>query len=111
MFFAFLPAPRLVISYLGGLLPFRPPGKLLNAVRRLGNLAGFAAGHGEYEDLRLRVFSGSIRSDKRQSVAVRRPARRADTLAFVGQDMLRSRGDINQTQSPIPPSLLEIWPK
>src|SRR5216684_8941772 len=96
MLFDFLLVLRLVGGDIGNLLPVGPPGKLLNALRRVGNLAGFAASHGKNENLRLCLFSGSIRGDKRQAVAVWRPARRADTLAFVGQDALRSRGDINQ---------------
>src|SRR5258708_25378990 len=111
MFFDFLLVLRLVGSYVGDLLPVGPPGKLLNAVRRLGSLAGFAAGHGKNEDLRLRVFSGSIRGDKGQSVAGRGPARRADTLAFVGQDMLRSRTDLNQDDVAIAAVQIKIRPR
>src|SRR5712664_4432463 len=111
MFFDFLLVLGLVGSDVGNLLPVGPPGKLLNPVRRVGNLPCFAAGHGENENLRLRVFSGSVHGDKRQAVAAGRPARRAYTFALVGQDMLRSRSDLNQDEFAIAPVLVEIWPR
>ncbi len=71
MFFDLLFVLRLVGSDVGDLFPVGPPGKLLNAVRRVGNLPGLAAGHGENENLWLCVFAGSVRRDKRQAVAAR----------------------------------------
>jgi hypothetical protein len=70
---------------------------------------GFATVHRENENLWPGVFAGAFYGDKSQTVAGGRPARRADTLTFVGQRVLRSSGDINEDELAIAAVLLEIW--
>src|SRR5713226_10338264 len=71
MFFDLLLVLRLVGSDVSDLLAVGSPGKLLDAVRRLGNLAGFAAVHRPNENLWLGIFSGPVRGDNRQAVTGR----------------------------------------
>src|SRR4029077_17002860 len=91
------------------LLPVGPPGELFDTVRRVGALAGFPAAHGKYENLWPGLSAGSINGDKRQSIAARRPARCTHTYAFIGQRVLRSRGDMYEYELAVAAVLLDIW--